>query len=193
MASFIADGHHLDPATLRVLARAKGPANTILISDASPLAGLPAGIHGEWAVDPSGKIVVAGTPYLAGSNQGLEVGLQNLLQRIGLDARASHWHRHRRTPRDCSGDRRRDLTAGDRPTWSSFGRPRPEAFVLNGVCVAARWELRLSKAVARREEGQAVMVRPTPLSDSSRILSGSFAQAVAAGSLPSIQSPSSFW
>ena len=41
----------------------------ILVSDASPLAGLPPGTYGEWAVDPSGKIVVAGTPYLAGSNQ----------------------------------------------------------------------------------------------------------------------------
>ena len=33
------------------------------------------GRTGRWAVHPSGKIVVAGTPYLAGSNQGLEVGL----------------------------------------------------------------------------------------------------------------------
>jgi N-acetylglucosamine-6-phosphate deacetylase len=77
-ASFIADGHHVDAATLRVLARAKGPRRTILVSDASPLAGLSPGTYGEWAVDPSGKIVVAGTPYLAGSNQGLEVGVRNL-------------------------------------------------------------------------------------------------------------------
>ena len=83
VASLIADGHHLDLATLRVLAQAKGPVSTILISDASPLAGLPPGVYGEWAVDPSGKIVVAGTPYLAGSNQGLEVGLQNLLAASG--------------------------------------------------------------------------------------------------------------
>ena len=88
-ASFIADGHHLDLATLRVLARAKGPARTILVSDASPLAGLPIGTYGEWAVDPSGKIVVAGTPYLAGSNQGLETGVRNLLQATGLDVARS--------------------------------------------------------------------------------------------------------
>ena len=84
-ASFIADGHHVDRATLRVLARAKGPAHTILVSDASPLAGLPPGTYGEWAVDPSGKIVVAGTPYLAGSNQGLEVGVRNLRHATGWD------------------------------------------------------------------------------------------------------------
>lgn len=83
-ASVIADGHHLDPATLKVLVRAKSVARTILVSDASPLAGLPPGPHGEWAVDPSGKIVVSGTPYLAGSNQAIEVGLNTLLSATGI-------------------------------------------------------------------------------------------------------------
>lgn len=81
-ASLIADGHHLDAATLRVLHRVKGP-RTILVSDASPLAGLPVGSYGDWAVDPSGKIVVAGTSYLAGSNQALEVGLNTLMSAAG--------------------------------------------------------------------------------------------------------------
>ena len=40
---------------LRVLARAKGPSRLILVSDASPLAGLPPGIYGEWAVDPRAR------------------------------------------------------------------------------------------------------------------------------------------
>ncbi len=83
-ASFIADGHHIDPSTLKVLVRAKTPRRTILVSDASPLAGLPPGTYGPWAVHPSGKIIVAGTPYLAGSNQGLEVGLNNLILATGL-------------------------------------------------------------------------------------------------------------
>lgn len=83
MASLIADGHHLDGDTLRVLVRAKGLERIILVSDASPLAGLPPGVHGEWAVDPSGKIVVAGTPYLAGSNQSLETGLRTLMEASG--------------------------------------------------------------------------------------------------------------
>jgi N-acetylglucosamine-6-phosphate deacetylase len=83
-ASLIADGHHLDPSVLRVLVRAKTPERIMLVSDASPLAGLPPGRYGEWAVDPSGKIVVAGTPYLAGSNQALEVGLNHLIQHAGL-------------------------------------------------------------------------------------------------------------
>lgn len=78
-ASLIADGHHLDADVLRVLSRAKPKDRLILVSDASPLAGLPVGRHGDWAVDPSGKIVVAGTPYLAGSNQGLDVGIAQLI------------------------------------------------------------------------------------------------------------------
>jgi N-acetylglucosamine-6-phosphate deacetylase len=82
-ASFIADGHHLDASTLKVLTRAKTPDRTILISDASPLAGLSPGRYGSWEVDPSGKIVVAGAAYLAGSNQGLEVGLKTLLTVTG--------------------------------------------------------------------------------------------------------------
>jgi N-acetylglucosamine-6-phosphate deacetylase len=82
--SFIADGHHIDRATLRVLVRAKSAGRVILVSDASPLAGLPPGTYGPWAVHPSGKVVVAGTPYLAGSNQGLEVGLNNLLAATGI-------------------------------------------------------------------------------------------------------------
>jgi N-acetylglucosamine-6-phosphate deacetylase len=83
-ASLIADGHHLDPDTLRVLVRAKTPGRVILVSDASPLAGLPPGRYGAWAVDPSGKIVVADTPYLAGSNQALDVGLGHLIRDVGL-------------------------------------------------------------------------------------------------------------
>ncbi len=67
-----------------MLVRAKTPERIILVSDASPLAGLEPGRYGDWAVDPSGKIVVAGTPYLAGSNQALAVGLSNLRQFAGL-------------------------------------------------------------------------------------------------------------
>ncbi|MDG3003214.1 N-acetylglucosamine-6-phosphate deacetylase [Paludisphaera mucosa] len=77
-ASLIADGHHLDPDVLRVLVRAKGWRRLILVSDAGWLAGLPPGNYGAWDVDPGGKIVLAGTPYLAGSTQGLEAGLRFL-------------------------------------------------------------------------------------------------------------------
>ena len=83
-ASFIADGHHLDDDTLKVLLRAKGLERTILVSDFSPLAGLPPGRYGQWEVRPEGKIVVAGTPYLAGADRGLDIGLARVMRLAGI-------------------------------------------------------------------------------------------------------------
>ena len=83
-ASVIADGHHLEPAVLKTLVRAKTPGRTVVVSDASPLAGLPSGRYGGWEVVPEGKVVVAGTPYLAGSNQGIAEGVSALVRDAGL-------------------------------------------------------------------------------------------------------------
>jgi N-acetylglucosamine-6-phosphate deacetylase len=137
-ASFIADGHHLDRATLRVLTRAKGPARTILVSDASPLAGLTPGVYGEWAVESSGKIVVAGTPYLAGSNQGLDVGLQNLLEASGwtiVEAIGTVTS----NPAHLLGRSEPVLGPGQPASFVIFRRPRPRGFVLKDVCVDGAW------------------------------------------------------
>ena len=162
-ASFIADGHHLDLATLRVLARAKGPARTILVSDASPLAGLPPGTYGDWAVDPSGKIVVAGTPYLAGSNQGLEVGVRNLLVATGW-AYPKSWPPSRPTPPGSSASRASPRTrrAGQlhrvpsRRARSDLGR---HGFDLRRMCVDGEWtETPASQSdsrLVRRQRGTA--------------------------------------
>ena len=138
-ASFIADGHHLDLATLRVLARAKGPAQTILISDASPLAGLPPGDYGDWAVDSSGKIVVAGTPYLAGSNQGLEVGIQNLLAASGYTVEQA-LQTVTSTPARLLGKPVPRLAPGEPADLVVFQCPRDNSFVLKWVCVQGHSE-----------------------------------------------------
>jgi N-acetylglucosamine-6-phosphate deacetylase len=70
-ASLICDGHHLPPALVKCLVRGKTPQRIILTCDASSLAGMPPGRYREWDQDlevlPGGKVVVAGTPYLAGS------------------------------------------------------------------------------------------------------------------------------
>jgi N-acetylglucosamine-6-phosphate deacetylase len=70
-ASIICDGHHLPPAVVRCLVRAKGIGRIILTCDASTLAGLPPGRYREWEQDievlPGGRVVLTGTPYLAGS------------------------------------------------------------------------------------------------------------------------------
>jgi N-acetylglucosamine-6-phosphate deacetylase len=70
-ASLICDGEHLPPAVIKCILRVKTPARTVLTCDASSLAGLPPGRYDEWGQElevlPGGKVVVPGTPYLAGS------------------------------------------------------------------------------------------------------------------------------
>jgi N-acetylglucosamine-6-phosphate deacetylase len=137
-ASFIADGHHLDQATLTVLARSKGPRRAILVSDASPLAGLPPGTYGDWAVDASGKIVVANTPYLAGSNRPLSSGVQNLLK-------ATHWPlcdglaAVTSNPARLLGHAEPRLVAGEPANLVVFRRPEPSGFAIQRTCVDGRW------------------------------------------------------
>ena len=75
-AGLIADGDHLPDDTLTVMLRAKGLERAFLVSDSVALAGLPPGgyrsdIGGDVEVSDSGKITVAGTPYLAGSGHTL--------------------------------------------------------------------------------------------------------------------------
>jgi N-acetylglucosamine-6-phosphate deacetylase len=71
-ASVISDGHHLPPSVLRCIVRMKTPARMILTCDASSLAGLPPGNYREWDQEfeilPTGRIVVSGTTFLAGSS-----------------------------------------------------------------------------------------------------------------------------
>jgi N-acetylglucosamine-6-phosphate deacetylase len=71
VGSFITDGHHLPADFIKVAFRAKGINNFIVTSDAAPLAGMEPGIYGGFGkqveVSASGRVSVAGTPYLAGS------------------------------------------------------------------------------------------------------------------------------
>ncbi len=91
MASLIADGHHLPVAVVRCLLRAKTPARTILTCDASSLAGLPPGRYGQWdqqfEVLPGGKVVVPGTPFLAGSGVFLDSCLDFVLSHTEVSLR----------------------------------------------------------------------------------------------------------
>jgi N-acetylglucosamine-6-phosphate deacetylase len=83
-ASVIADGHHLPDAVLRVMLRTKRPGRLILTCDASSLAGLPPGRYAQWGTEldvlPKGKVVVPGTPFLAGSGVLLDSCLRHLEQ-----------------------------------------------------------------------------------------------------------------
>ena len=70
-ASVIPDGHHLPASLVKTVVRAKTPARVVITCDASSLAGLPPGRYPLWGttfeVLAGGRVVVPGTPYLAGS------------------------------------------------------------------------------------------------------------------------------
>lgn len=87
-ASVIADGHHLPASVLKAVVRVKTPARTILTCDAGSLAGLPPGQYRDWGQElevlPGGKIVVPGTPYLAGSGSFTDVCVGNAIRMAGV-------------------------------------------------------------------------------------------------------------
>jgi N-acetylglucosamine-6-phosphate deacetylase len=84
-ASLICDGHHLPPAVMKTMLRAKTPARAILTSDAVALAAMAPGIYetpvgGKVELLPSGRLNLYGTPYLAGSASSLPDGVANALR-----------------------------------------------------------------------------------------------------------------
>ena len=87
-ASVIADGHHLPPATVRSLVRAKGARRTILVTDAIAAAASAPGrfsVAGvECDLDENGRVSLPGTPYLAGSSLTLERAIGNAVRFTGL-------------------------------------------------------------------------------------------------------------
>ncbi|MBN1509802.1 MAG: amidohydrolase family protein [Sedimentisphaerales bacterium] len=86
-ATVIADGHHLPPSMLRTILRAKGPERCIIISDASPLAGLPPGEYWSMSanvrLEDSGKLYNPATGYMAGSSATI-LACANHLVSLGL-------------------------------------------------------------------------------------------------------------
>src|SRR5262249_24473065 len=104
----------------------------------SPLAGLPPGEYGDWAIEPSGRIVVAGTPYLAGSNLALETGIQIALEATG-------WPIERAlaavttNPARLLGCRAPRLAGGEPASFVIFRRPDLSGFALERSCVLGQW------------------------------------------------------
>ena len=78
LASLIVDGHHLPPATVKAMVRAKGPDRTILVTDAIAAAGCAPGRYGigdvECELGADGRVSLPGTPFLAGSSLTLDRG-----------------------------------------------------------------------------------------------------------------------
>lgn len=78
----IPDGHHLPMELVKIITRVKPKEKLVLVSDAVALGGLPAGIYdeGRHEVLPTGKVVLAGTPYLAGAGHLLDHCIANVLR-----------------------------------------------------------------------------------------------------------------
>lgn len=91
-ASIICDGHHLPPAVVKTIVRAKTPERVILVSDAASLAGLPPGRYreceGDVEVLSDGRIVIAGQDQLlAGSTQSIDVCVRLCMEFAGVGLR----------------------------------------------------------------------------------------------------------
>ena len=87
-ASVIVDGHHLPPATVKAMVRAKGTHRTILVTDAVAAAGSTPGRYTigavDCALDEHGRVSLPGTPYLAGSALTLDRAIANTVRFTGL-------------------------------------------------------------------------------------------------------------
>jgi N-acetylglucosamine-6-phosphate deacetylase len=88
LASFIVDGHHLPPATVKAMIRAKTPARTILVTDAVGAAGMAPGRYTlggqEVELSPTGRVAAPGAPNLAGSALRLDAAIANTVRFTGL-------------------------------------------------------------------------------------------------------------
>jgi N-acetylglucosamine-6-phosphate deacetylase len=87
-ASLIVDGHHLPPATVKAMIRAKGPSRTILVTDAVAAAAAAPGRYTLGSVEcelgEDGRVSLPGTPYLAGSSLTLDRAIANTVRFTGL-------------------------------------------------------------------------------------------------------------
>jgi N-acetylglucosamine-6-phosphate deacetylase len=86
-ASLIVDGHHLPPATVKAMIRAKDPSRTILVTDAVAAAASGPGRYtvGDVACErgEDGRVSLPGTPYLAGSSLTLDRAIVNTVRFTG--------------------------------------------------------------------------------------------------------------
>ena len=85
-AQLIGDGVHTHPAVIKLLARAKGTARTILITDAMRAAGMPDGEYdlGGALVRVQGGVARLSEDVLAGSTATMDAVLRNMLTYGGL-------------------------------------------------------------------------------------------------------------
>ncbi len=113
-ATFIGDGHHLPPDTLKAMIRAKGIERAVLVSDVTALGGMPAGLYrqpigGDVELTRDGRLGVRGTPYLAGAARSLGDGVAVAAGIVGMEVALQLATRN---PGRILGDGRGDFVVG---------------------------------------------------------------------------------
>jgi N-acetylglucosamine-6-phosphate deacetylase len=87
-ASLIVDGHHLPPATVKTMVRAKTPRRVLLVTDAIAAAGQPPGEYQlgplKVRLDENGRVAVPGQPNLAGSALSMDRAVGNVVRFAGV-------------------------------------------------------------------------------------------------------------
>jgi N-acetylglucosamine-6-phosphate deacetylase len=88
-ASLIVDGHHLPPAVVKAMIRAKSAQRCVLVSDITGMGGMPPGRYstglGDLEVLADGKLVVAGQrEILAGASQPIHLCVANAIRFAGV-------------------------------------------------------------------------------------------------------------
>jgi N-acetylglucosamine-6-phosphate deacetylase len=145
-ASIISDGHHLPAAVLRCILRVKTPARTIVTCDVSSLAGLPPGRYWEWDQElellPNSRIVVPGTPFLAGSALFTDACLGHILS-LGEIALADALDTAGARPRRLLGLEARPLEVGAAADLILFDWQPGAKFRIRATIIAGRLAYRL--------------------------------------------------
>jgi N-acetylglucosamine-6-phosphate deacetylase len=117
-ADFITDGHHLPPALIKTALRAKGMERFIVVSDSGSLATMPPGEYNERGrkleIEPSGRLSLAGTPYLAGSSA-VMIECMNYLASLRLLTEDDLWQVGFRNPLKLLGRDPSDLAGLSAP------------------------------------------------------------------------------
>ncbi|MSR31472.1 MAG: N-acetylglucosamine-6-phosphate deacetylase [Gemmataceae bacterium] len=142
LASFIPDGHHLPPAILRAIVRTKPREKLVITCDAGSLAGMPPGKYSTWGMElevlPRGKVVVPGTPFLAGSGLFTDECLRHLISLgdVSLDWAISMAGA---IPRKLLGLPGMDLEAGMPARLVLFQSHLGSEFQVQATLVGERW------------------------------------------------------
>ena len=87
-ASLVVDGHHLPPATVKSMIRAKTAGRVVLVTDAIAAAGQPPGEYELGSVkvrlDEVGRVAIPGASHLAGSALTMERAVANTVRDAGV-------------------------------------------------------------------------------------------------------------